>query len=99
MKNKLHTIYMAVSPIVIAVLLVLTVLYWKQKRDCEKKTKEGMCLCGGPQIAGRCKPYDYNTRMGWNVDTPRKSQVPPPLNMPYDVLQFGYQNTRPSCGF
>lgn len=93
--KTLHTIYMIVSPIVIVALVVLVVIYWKQKQDCEKK--ENLCLCNGPQMVGHCKPYNQWGNMQIGVNTPRKNKGPPPLNMPYDVVQHGYTRIRPDC--
>jgi hypothetical protein len=90
MNKNLHMIYMVVSPIIIVVLLVLTILYWKQKKDCEKKecVKESMCLCNGPQIQTECKPYNLFSKLGLDVNSP-KSKGPSELKMRYDQRWTG----------
>lgn len=95
MKNNLHMIYMVISPIIIVVLIILVIVYWKQKQDCEKK--ENLCLCNGPQMVGRCKPYNLFSGMGIDVNTPPANGKPAPLKMPYDVLQYGYRPIRNNC--
>jgi hypothetical protein len=85
--NTLHSIYMIVSPIIIIVLLILTIVYWKQKKDC--KTKEGLCLCNGPQIQSECRPYNFNNEMGINVNSPRIGG-PSELRMKYDRRWTGF---------
>jgi hypothetical protein len=88
-------IYMVVCPIIIIALIILVIVYWKQKHDCEHK--EPLCLCSGPQMVGHCKPYNLYSNLDIGVDSPRANKYPPPLKMPYDVLQYGYRRIRPDC--
>lgn len=88
-------IYIIVGAILIVALLLLVAFYWKQKQDCEHK--EGLCLCNGPQMNGRCKPYNLFSNLDIDVNSPRKSKGPAPLKMPYDVLQYGYRKTNLGC--
>jgi len=93
-------VYMVLSPIIIVALIIVVVVCWKQKSDCEKdkkSTKENLCLCGGPQMVGHCKPYSLFSDLGIGVNTPRANKGPPPLEMPYDVSKFGYRRIRPNC--
>ena len=95
MKNSFHGIYMVVSPIIIIVLLILVILYWKKMQDC--KGKENLCLCSGPQMVSKCKPYNLYSGLGLDVNSPPSEKGPPPLEMPYDVVQYGYRCIRPNC--
>ena len=90
MNKNLHMVYMIVSPILIVVLLILTILYWKQKQDCEKKktTKEGMCLCSGAQTQPYCKPYNLFSNQGLDVNS-FTSSGPQELKMKYDQKWSG----------
>ena len=88
--NK-NTIYIAIALIVL-IVLGLAVILWKKDH-----TKENLCLCNGPQLVSRCKPYNLYSDLHIDVNTPPANPGPPPLKMPYDVLQYGYRKTRPDC--
>jgi len=88
MRKNLHSIYIVISPIVIIILLFLTILYWKQKRNCEKNVKETMCLCNGAQTKTICRPYNLNSNLGLDVNS-QKQKGPPELKMKYDYFWTG----------